>query len=184
MTTDLPEITSETPMSDVLKHYPGAQRALFSRYHIGGCQSCGFAPTETLGAVCKRNEDLPVTEVVEHIQQSHESDQKILAEPVDLHSALAGDNPPKVLDIRTREEHEAVMIPGSLLFSQDLVQEAFGTWPKDTEIYVYDHQGDRSLDAAAYFIGHGFANTKALRGGIDAYSVEADSSLPRYRIEH
>ena len=28
-------------MSAVLEHFPGAQRALFRRYHIGGCSSCG-----------------------------------------------------------------------------------------------------------------------------------------------
>ncbi len=183
MTTKLPELTAETSMGDVLRHYPGAQRALFSRYHIGGCSSCGFSPTETLGEVCKRNEDLPIGEVVEHIQQSHQSDQKILAEPAELAALLEGEAPPKVLDIRTREEHEAVKIPGSLLYSQEVVQEAFGTWSRDEPIFIYDHLGDRSLDAAAYFIGHGFANAKALRGGIDAYSQEADSSLPRYRIE-
>ena len=40
------------------------------------------------------------------------------------------------------------------------------------------------MDAAAYFQGHGFTNVKSLRGGIDAYSAEVDSSLPRYRLEH
>ena len=41
-------------MSEVLKEFPGAQRALFRRYHIGGCSSCGFQPTETLAQVCER----------------------------------------------------------------------------------------------------------------------------------
>ena len=27
---------------------PGAQRALFRRYHIGGCSGCGFVPDEML----------------------------------------------------------------------------------------------------------------------------------------
>ena len=35
-------------MQQVLEIFPGAQRALFRRYHIGGCSSCGFQPTETL----------------------------------------------------------------------------------------------------------------------------------------
>jgi len=48
---------------------------------------------------------------------------------------------------------------------------------------VYDHTGERVLDAAAYLLGHGFANTRALRGGIDAYSLEVDSSVSRYRVE-
>jgi hypothetical protein len=36
------EINSQSPMSVVLEHFPGAQRALFRRYHIGGC-----SPDET-----------------------------------------------------------------------------------------------------------------------------------------
>jgi rhodanese-related sulfurtransferase len=39
------------------------------------------------------------------------------------------------------------------------------------------------MDAAAYFLGHGFPNVKSLRGGIDAWSVEVDPSLPRYHLE-
>jgi len=34
---------SDSPMSAVLENFPGAQRALFRRYHIGGCSSCGFS---------------------------------------------------------------------------------------------------------------------------------------------
>jgi hypothetical protein len=30
----------QSPMSAVLENFPGAQRALFRRYHIGGCSSC------------------------------------------------------------------------------------------------------------------------------------------------
>ena len=35
-------------MAELLEAYPGAQRALFRNYHIGGCSSCGFRPDETL----------------------------------------------------------------------------------------------------------------------------------------
>jgi hypothetical protein len=54
-------------MRELLEQFPGAQRALFRRYHIGGCASCGFAPEETLTGVCARNENLDVDEVIEHI---------------------------------------------------------------------------------------------------------------------
>jgi rhodanese-related sulfurtransferase len=39
------------------------------------------------------------------------------------------------------------------------------------------------LDAAAYFLGHGFENVHCLRGGIDAWSQEIDQTIPRYRVE-
>ena len=48
---------------------------------------------------------------------------------------------------------------------------------------IYDHRGQQSLDAAAYFIGQGFGNVRCLRGGIDAWSREVDAKIPRYRLE-
>jgi hypothetical protein len=57
-------ITKASTMQEVLKAFPGAQRALFSRYHIGGCSHCGFDPTETLEQVSRRNNILDVQEVM------------------------------------------------------------------------------------------------------------------------
>ncbi|MBL9156735.1 MAG: rhodanese-like domain-containing protein [Verrucomicrobiales bacterium] len=170
-------------MGDVLARFPGAKRALFARYHIGGCKSCAYDDTETLAEVCARNEELPVDEVIGHILEAHEHDQRLLIGPTDLAAAIATTPGPRLLDLRTREEHEAVVIPGSELFSNDLLQSIFATEPKDRLIVLYDHTGDRSLDACAYLVGHGFKNARALRGGIDAYAQEADSSLPRYQLE-
>jgi rhodanese-related sulfurtransferase len=182
-TATLPELDGSNTMGEVLARFPGAKRALFARYHIGGCQSCSYDNSETLARVCERNEDLPVAEVIEHILNAHENDRDILIEPGALREALAQVPPPRLLDLRTREEHEAVALPGSEMFSNELLQSIFGTEAKDRTIVLYDHTGDRSLDAAAYLIGHGFKNTRALRGGIDAYAAEADTALPRYKLE-
>ncbi len=182
-TATAPEIDGTITMGEVLARFPGAKRSLFARYHIGGCQSCSYDNTETLAQVCARNEDLPVAEVIEHILSAHESDRGILIEPVELREALSQTPPPRLLDLRTREEHEAVALPDSEMFSNDLLQSIFGTEAKDRLIVLYDHTGDRTLDAAAYLIGHGFKNTRALRGGIDAYAAEADTDLPRYKLE-
>jgi rhodanese-related sulfurtransferase len=179
----LPPINGDTTMAELLRFYPGAQRALFARYHVGGCQSCGFQPTETLAQVCARNGDIPVQEAIAHIQQSHEADSSLQISPADLATLREANPDVKLLDARSREEHEAVALPGSRLMTQDLVQEIFQSWSKSDPIIIYDHHGDRSLDAAAYFIGHGFSETKCLAGGIDAWSVEVDPSLPRYKVE-
>jgi rhodanese-related sulfurtransferase len=47
---------------------------------------------------------------------------------------------------------------------------------------IYDHLGIKSMDAAAYFLGHGFTNVRALQGGIDAWS-EVDPRIRKYRLE-
>jgi rhodanese-related sulfurtransferase len=178
-TTIDPNIT----MRELLEQFPGAQRAMFRKYHIGGCSSCGFSPDETLAGVCARNDNVDVEEAIEHIIASDAADRAMQIEPLDLQVKLASGGKLNLLDVRTREEFEAVQIPGAVLFTQELMQQNFPRWSREDLLVVYDHQGTRSMDAAAYFQGHGFSNVKSLRGGIDAYSAEADASLPRYELE-
>ena len=178
-----PSLDGSTTMAEVLARFPGAKRALFARYHIGGCSSCAYGDEETLAEVCERNEGLPVDEVVAHILEADEHDRALLIEPADLAAALAETPGPRLLDLRTREEHEAVSLPGAELFSNELLQSVFATESKDRLVVVFDHRGDRALDACAYLAGHGFRKARALRGGIDAYAQEADPSLPRYQLE-
>jgi rhodanese-related sulfurtransferase len=183
MSTIAASISPQSTMREVLEAYPGAQRALFRRYHIGGCSSCAFQPAETLVEVCKRNNNLDVGEVLGHIQTSHEQDSKIFITAPELSQLRSRDNSIKLLDVRSREEFEAVSIEGSLLMSQQTVQEIMGRWPRNQFFVIIDHQGKSGLDAAAYFLGHGFENVRCLRGGIDAWSQEIDQTIPRYRVE-
>ncbi len=175
-------ITPQSRMQRVLEIFPGAQRALFRRFHIGGCASCGFQPEETLEALCRRN-NLNVAEVIQHIASSHQQDQELQIAPRDL-AALRQNGTVRLLDIRTREEFEAARIAGAVLFSQPLLQEMLGHWPRAELLVIYDHRGRQSLDAAAYFLGQGFTQVRCLRGGIDAWSSEADPAVPRYELEY
>jgi rhodanese-related sulfurtransferase len=176
-------IAPNTTMKELLVQFPGAQRALFRKYHIGGCASCGFSPEETLAGVCARNENLDVDEVIEHIVASHEADLAMQIEPRELADRIAAGAPVYLLDVRTREEFEAVKLPGAHLFTQELMQEILGNGSRANLFVVYDHTGARSMDAAAYFQGHGFENVKSLRGGIDAWSAEVDPKISRYHVE-
>jgi rhodanese-related sulfurtransferase len=178
-TTIDPNIT----MRELLEKFPGAQRALFRKYHIGGCSSCGFDPDETLAAVCARNENLNVEEVAEHIAASEAADRAMQIEPGELADRLGRGEKIYLLDVRTREEHDAIKIDEAKFFTQELMQEILTSWSREHLLVVYDHQGTRSMDAAAYFQGHGFQNVKSLRGGIDAWSAEVDTKLPRYHVE-
>jgi len=169
-------------MQELLASFPGAQRALFRRYHIGGCSQCGFQPTETLEQVCERNGGLNVDEVLTHIRTSHEQDAKIMIEPKELAEWLKRDKTVRLLDVRSREEFEAVHIEGSILMSQPLTQEIMAEGTNSRPLVVVDHQGKQGLDAAAYFMGHGLTNVRCLRGGIDAWSREVDTGMRRYRL--
>lgn len=175
-------ITPQSPMSAVLENFPGAQRALFRRYHIGGCSSCGFQPTETLAQVCERNGGLEVAEVLAHIQSSHEQDAKILISPKELAESLKQDKSIRLVDVRAREEFEAVHIEGSVLMSQETMRQIMADGSNSRPLVVVDHQGKTGLDAAAYFLGHGLQNVRCLRGGIDAWAQEVDGSMRRYKL--
>jgi rhodanese-related sulfurtransferase len=170
-------------MRALLEQFPGAQRALFRRYHIGGCASCAFSPEETLAGVCARNENLDVEEVIDHILASDAVDRAMQIEPRELARRLAAGEAVHLLDIRTREEFDAVKLPGAHLFTQEFMQEILTQWSRTGLLVIYDHQGTRSMDAAAYFQGHGFEQIKSLRGGIDAWSAEVNPKLPRYHLD-
>ena len=171
-------ISGDATMGAILDTLPGARRALFARYHLGGCQSCAFSNDETLAQLCQRS-GIPVDEVIPHLLLSHEHDQQMLMEPRKLESIIQS---VRLIDMRTREEHEAVLIKNSELFTQSLQQEIFAADP-ETRIVLYDHNGKSVLDQVAWFRGHGLNQTFGLRGGIDAWSCEVDPSLPRYRLE-
>lgn len=173
------EIAGESTMEQVLETFPGARRALFRKYHIGGCQSCGFQPAETLDQLCERNGGLDVNEVVSEIKAGHEFDKSMEIEPKNLDPAKA-----RVLDVRTREEFDAVRIDGSEFVNQELVQKLMSQAAKDEFLVFCDHLGNQSIDAAAYFVGHGFTNAKFLRGGIDAWAQEVDPKMRRYRLQN
>ena len=86
----------------------------------------------------------------------------------------------KLLDVRTPEEFAIASVAGSVLVDQSLSQEILQTWPKDTAIVTICHHGVRSLDAAAYLRGHGFGNTRSMKGGIDVWALQIDESVQRY----
>lgn len=172
------QLNGDSPMGQILETLPGARRAIFSRYHLGGCQSCAFSNEETLAELCRRSE-IPVDEVLAHLLASHEHDSALWLEPAAVKDQL---HEFRLIDLRTREEHEAVAIPDSEFFTQELQQQLFAG-DHAAKILLYDHTGRSSLDQVAWFRGHGLNETYALRGGIDAWSQEVDPTLQRYRLE-
>lgn len=165
-------------MRDILERLPGARRALFAKYHLGGCQSCAFADSESLEDLCKRSE-LDAGEVLAHLLASHEHDLSMWIEPRD---AAARRSEFRFIDMRTREEFEAVALEGAEFFTQELQQALFSGKP-DQPILLFDHMGRSVLDQVAWFRGHGLNQTYALNGGIDAWAKEVDPGVRRYRLE-
>src|SRR5437867_6479364 len=178
VSTDPKDLSGAWTMQQVTTVFPSAQRALFQKYHVGGCSSCGFQPTDSLGTVAM-NHGLDVNEVVEFIQRRQDMEKNMEITPREV-AELLKQGKVKLLDVRSPQEYAIASIPGSLLVDQTVAQEIMQSWPKDTEIVTMCHHGMRSLDACAYLRGHGFTNTRSMMGGIDAWAVQIDSSIQRY----
>jgi rhodanese-related sulfurtransferase len=175
------QIHQDQTMKEILESFPGAQRALFRRYHLGGCASCAFPAGETLGSLCQRHQ-LDTAEVVRQLEESQQQDEAMQISPAQL-TDLRHEKTVRLVDVRSREEFEATRIEGAVLLSQPVMQEILAHWPRSESFVIYDHRGQHSLDAAAYFIGQGFSQVRCLRGGIDAWAKEVDAAIPRYRLE-
>ena len=83
------KITPEMTMEAILQVAPSAQRALFQRYHVGGCSSCGFQPSDTLAQVCKDHNLLDVSGVMSTIVLSEQVDRTTQIDPEEVRAWLA-----------------------------------------------------------------------------------------------
>lgn len=177
------ELTADLTMETLLERYPGARRALFSAFHIGGCQSCAYQPDETLEEVC-RHHGIDLDKALTCLADSRDHDQRMLISPGEIQTLLQSETPLTLLDTRTREEFEAITLPGARLMTQEVQNALFADKNQVTQkIVLMDHQGRSVLDHCAWFRGHGLTETYGLDGGIDRYAREIDPSIPRYRLE-
>jgi len=85
----------------------------------------------------------------------------------------------ELVDVRTDGERAIARIDGSRLLDQ-AYHDALLLLDRDTRLVFQCHHGIRSQQAAEYFREHGFRNLDNLQGGIDAWSVLVDPSVPRY----
>jgi rhodanese-related sulfurtransferase len=175
------KITKDSTMQEVLDTYPSAQRALFRKYHIGGCHSCGYEPNDILSVVAGKHNITDTDEILAFLEEAEQTDKRIQTTPQEVASALKSDNQPRLIDVRNPAEWQLAKIEGAQLITEELHHSIMG-WPKETPMVFYCHTGTRSMDAAAYFTGHGFTNVKSMTGGIDAWSQTVDKAVPRYEI--
>lgn len=85
----------------------------------------------------------------------------------------------RLIDVRSPEEHDLVHIEGDHFLDMALMAQ-LEALPKDQKLVFYCHTGARSMMMAQRFIQNGFVEVYNLEGGIDAWSLYVDNSLPRY----
>jgi monothiol glutaredoxin len=82
-------------------------------------------------------------------------------------------------DVRTEKERAVAKIENTKLLD-DAAMADIEAMPKDTHLAFHCHSGQRSRGAAEHFLKLGFKNVYNLAGGIDAWSRDVDSKVPRY----
>ncbi len=85
-----------------------------------------------------------------------------------------------LLDVRTPQEYQIARIDGAILIPLQELPDRLNELDTASMIVTQCHSGIRSATAVNFLRQHGFAKTKNLAGGIDAWSREVDPSVPRY----
>ena len=102
--------------------------------------------------------------------------------PRELAARLAAGTPTWLLDVRQSWEHALAALPDSVLVPLDQLparHQALSP-PPGALVVTYCHHGMRSLDAAAFLARNGWVDVASLAGGLDAWSLQVDPSVPRY----
>jgi rhodanese-related sulfurtransferase len=86
-----------------------------------------------------------------------------------------------LLDVRQPAENALAALPASQLVPLNELQARLAEVlvPEGSTLVVYCHHGVRSMHGGMFLAQHGFAPL-SLAGGIEAWSVEVDPSVPRY----
>jgi monothiol glutaredoxin len=84
-----------------------------------------------------------------------------------------------LVDLRGEDDRKRAFIEGSLVLDRETMKKLEGM-PKDTAIAFLCHHGNSSMGAAEHFRKQGFSNISNVAGGIHAWSMEIDSSVPTY----
>jgi rhodanese-related sulfurtransferase len=98
----------------------------------------------------------------------------------ELKIKIDSEEPIFLLDVRESFEYHHAKIAGSILIPLNQIPQRLQELDVNKEIVVICHHGIRSMQAANFLDQVGFKLVSNLVGGIDAWSIECDSSVARY----
>ena len=85
-----------------------------------------------------------------------------------------------LLDVREHDELAIAAVASALHIPMREVPARIGELDATKPLVVMCHSGGRSRRVAEFLQGNGFPNVFNLKGGIDAWSTQIDSRVPRY----
>ena len=78
-------------------------------------------------------------------------------------------------------EFATAHIDGSVAMpTGEVPSRAYQELDPEERLLVVCHHGIRSMNVTVWLRNQGFENAQSVRGGIDAWSAEIDSKVPRY----
>lgn len=99
-----------------------------------------------------------------------------------LAALLADESRPRpfLLDVREPWEFDTCRIDGATLMPMQTIPARIDDLDEDAEIVCICHHGARSLQVAAFLERHGFGKVSNLTGGVHAWALQVDGSMPTY----
>ena len=85
-----------------------------------------------------------------------------------------------LIDVREPWEYNISKIEGAQLVPLGSLGTEYKKLDPNAEIVIHCHMGMRSMDATQFLLQQGFKNVKNLTGGINAWSMQVDPSVPKY----
>ena len=86
----------------------------------------------------------------------------------------------KVVDVRDQDEWDIARVKGTTLLPLGQLPQRFTELDPNQQIYLHCKAGKRSMRALEFLRQQGFKYVKSVAGGIDAWSDEIDSGVPKY----
>lgn len=138
-----------------------------------GCPVCGESPRirelEDYEVVCGTSTPAPEARLVN-------SDLTVQQ----LNALREADPSLQLLDVREPQEWAINRIEGAIHIPMRTVPARAGELDPARPLVIYCHHGTRSALVQDHLRKQGFADVRNLTGGIDAWSREIDSAVPRY----
>lgn len=87
---------------------------------------------------------------------------------------------PVLLDVREPWEFQTCHIEGSVPIPMNSIPARLQELDEETPIVCICHHGARSMSVAAFLERNGFPQVINLTGGVHAWALQVDSSMPTY----
>lgn len=152
------------------------------------CPLCGKLPTITslqeTNFVCAAQVEARKGDAMRRPFQNAASDtdekQETEISATELSDLVKAGKSPFLLDVRSLEETKICNLDNSILIPLPELEKRLDELDKNEDIVVYCHAGVRSNHAAHLMRRNGFRKVRNLSGGITAWALDVDRSMPRY----